>query len=161
MHMLSESARMSSAGEARYRIPVPPPTARIVKVLALDPAADVVVHRLAERAWTGTMFLSKPAADAARPDLLSGRLIASVLDEIASSDLVVMVVAAGADARLAAPLGAACSDRGVTAAACVVGAGSATHEALTGTLAQVRPWSQMVIVASDDGYVEDLLRSLR
>ena len=159
--MLSESARMSSAPESRFRIPEPPPTARIVKVLALDPASDAVVSRLAEQEWTGTIFLLQPAADAADPDLLSGRLITSVFDEIASADLVVMVVAAGADARAAAPIGAACRDRGVTAATCVIGAASASHKALSRTLAHVRPWSQMVIVASNDDYVEDLLRSLR
>jgi hypothetical protein len=38
---------------------------------------------------------------------------------------------------------------------------SATDEALSRTLAQVRPWSLMVVVISDEAYVEDVLRSFR
>ena len=32
-----------------------------------------------------------------------------------------------------------------------------THEALSRTLAQVRPWSLMVVVANEDDYVDDIL----
>jgi len=32
---------------------------------------------------------------------------------------------------------------------------------LSSTLAQVRPWSLMVVIANDHNYVEDLLRSFR
>ena len=43
---LSESARMSSAAEARFRIQSPPPTDRTVKVVDLDTATDADVMRL-------------------------------------------------------------------------------------------------------------------
>ena len=41
--MLSESARMSSAAEARFRIQSPPPTNRAIKVIDLDAASDADV----------------------------------------------------------------------------------------------------------------------
>ena len=44
--MESESARMSSAAEARFRIQSPPPTNRAVKVIDLDVASDADVMRL-------------------------------------------------------------------------------------------------------------------
>src|SRR5262245_28075437 len=44
--MESESARMSSAAEARFRIQSPPPTNRAVKVIDLDMASDADVMRL-------------------------------------------------------------------------------------------------------------------
>ena len=44
--MQSESARMSSAAEARFRIQSPPPTNRAVKVIDLDVASDADVMRL-------------------------------------------------------------------------------------------------------------------
>jgi hypothetical protein len=44
--MQSESARMSSAAEARFRIQSPPPTNRAVKVIDLDVATDADVMRL-------------------------------------------------------------------------------------------------------------------
>jgi len=47
--MDSESARMSSAAEARYRIDYPNSKPRVVKVVALDAASEHVVKRVAER----------------------------------------------------------------------------------------------------------------
>jgi hypothetical protein len=44
--MQSESARMSSAAEARFRIQSPPPTNRAVKVIDLDVASDADVMGL-------------------------------------------------------------------------------------------------------------------
>ncbi len=43
---VSESARMNSAAEARFRIQSPPPTNRVVKVIDLDAATDAEVMRL-------------------------------------------------------------------------------------------------------------------
>lgn len=127
--MLSESARMSSAAEARFRIQTPPPTGRVVKVINFDSASD--------------------------------REVARLVDEVADADLVVMIVAAGNDATAAAVIGEACSARRVMTHAIIVRAGSVTDEALSRTLAQVRPWSLMVVVTNDDDYVEDILRSFR
>lgn len=127
--MLSESARMSSAAEARFRIQAPNPTARVVKVISLDSASD--------------------------------REIARLVEEVPTADLVVMVASAGADAHAAAIIGKACSAQRVMTTTLVVRAGSSTDEALSKTLAQVRPWSLMVVIANDDDYVEDILRSFR
>ena len=44
--MVSESARMSSAAEARFRIQTPPPTNRAVKMIDLDAASDADVMRV-------------------------------------------------------------------------------------------------------------------
>jgi hypothetical protein len=44
--MLSESSRMSSAAEARFRIQSPPPTHRQVRTIDLDAATDAEVIRL-------------------------------------------------------------------------------------------------------------------
>jgi len=74
---------------------------------------------------------------------------------------VVMVVSAGAEPRAAAIIGEACSRSRVMTTAIVVRADSVTDEALSKTLARVRPWSLMVVVASDEAYVEDILRSFR
>jgi hypothetical protein len=127
--MLSESARMNSAAEARFRLQTPASVARVVKVIALDAATD--------------------------------REIATLVEETPSADLVVMVVSAGADAHAAAIIGEACSRNRVMTTALVVRAASASDDALSKTLAQVRPWSLMVVVASDEAYVEEILRSFR
>lgn len=150
--MLSESARMSSATEARFRVPAPASVARIVNVVALEPACDDVLAKLSERSWNGVSFFPASAvADRNR----------ELVETVASGDLVVMVAAAGADASTAALVGRACSDRRVHTAAFVLRNASTSDDELSRTLAQVRPWSLMVVIAGDEGYVEDILRSFR
>jgi len=127
--MQSESARMSSASEARFRIQSPPPTNRAVKVIDLDSATAGDVDRL--------------------------------LGEVEDADLVLMLVSAGGDAQAAAPIGRACSAKRVMTHTVIVRASEATDAALSKTLAQVRPWSLMVVVVNDDDYVDDILRSFR
>ena len=127
--MQSESARMSSASEARFRIQSPPDTNRSVNVIDLDSATDADIQRL--------------SADVDR------------------ADLVLMLVSAGGNAEAAATIGEACSARRVMTHTVIVRAASATDEALSRTLAQVRPWSLMVVVVNDDDYVDDILRSFR
>ena len=127
--MQSESARMSSAAEARFRIQAPPETNRAVKVIDLDSATPGDITRL--------------------------------IAEIDGADLVLMLVSAGGNAEAAATIGEACSARRVMTHTVIVRAASATDEALSKTLAQVRPWSLMVVVVNDDDYVDDILRSFR
>jgi hypothetical protein len=127
--MSSESSRMSSAAEARFRIQAQPPTSRVITVIDLDAASDHEVAR--------------------------------IVDEIPETDLAVMIVAAGHDAHAAAIVGQACSARRVMTHTIIVQAASASDAALARTLAQVRPWSLMVVVVNDDDYVDDVLRSFR
>ncbi len=147
--MLSESARATSGSEARFRVDPGAAVARRVKVVALDSAADRLVSRLAAGSWSNVTFV--PHADVSTRGA----------DDIAASDLVVMLVSAGSDAAAAARIGQACSDMRTHTATFVVRPSLATDEALSRTLAQVRPWSLMVVVVSDEAYVEDVLRSFR
>jgi hypothetical protein len=138
---------MSSASEARFRIQTPPPSRRTIAVIPLDPDSEHLVATLAEGLWRGVTFLPASA-------------VADLVKDVAA-DLVVMVAAAGADAGAAAIIGEACSRRRVPTATCVIRGTSASDAAVSGTLAQVRPWSLMVVIANDDDYIEDLLRSFR
>jgi hypothetical protein len=127
--MQSESTRMSTAAEARFRIQSPPDTNRKVRVIDLDTATN--------------------------------RDVDCLLREIDGADLVLMVVSAGGNAEAAATIGPVCSDWRVMTHAVIVRAESATDEALSKTLAQVRPWSLMVVVVNGRDYVDDILRSFR
>ena len=69
--MLSESARMSSAAEARFRVPAPASVARVVKVVALEPGCDDVLVRLSERSWNGVSFF--PRLSGGQPQPGAGR----------------------------------------------------------------------------------------
>ena len=145
--MPSESARMNSAAEARFRVQAAVSAPRAVAVIALDAPSEVVVARLAEASWNEARFLTASAAN--------------LLDDIETADLVVMVASPGADVQAASIIGAACSARRVMTTALITGAESASAEALSKTLAQLRPWSLMVVVANADEYIEDVLMALR
>src|SRR5207253_489704 len=71
--------------------------------------------------------------------------ITRLLAEVDAADLVLMLVSAGGNAQAAATIGQACSARRVMTHTVIVRAASATDEALARTLAQVRPWSLMVV----------------
>lgn len=166
--MLSESARMSSAAEARFRVQAPNSAPRAIKVIAMDPQSDGVVRRLAEHAWHhATFFTAAGSGDAdARPARegwltdLSGHA-SDLIDEVDHADLVVMVAAPGGRADGASLVGEACSHRRVMTTALVVSAASATDADLAKTLAQLRPWSLMVVIANADDYIADMLMALR
>jgi hypothetical protein len=167
--MQSESARMSSAAEARFRIDAPNSSPRTVKVIALDRPSEDVVKRLAQKQWgrasflTASAFGSTPKSGESFSGWLSdlaGRT-RSMIEEIESADLVVMVAAAGEDAAAASIIGEACSLKRVTTTCLILGGADKSDEALSRTLSQLRPWAVMLVVAAAEEYVEDMLRAMR
>src|SRR5229473_2839637 len=155
--MLSESARMTSAAEARFRVQAPNSTPRAISVIALDVVGEAVVRRLAAGGWRHTTFLttvshrqpgdagnvSHGSTDDALTDL-AGQ-IRNVATEVEAADLVVFVAGPGGHASSAPVIGEACSLRRVMTTGFVVGVSSASEHALSKTLAQLRPWSRMVV----------------
>ena len=63
--MLSESARMTTAEEARFRIDYPNSKPRAIKVIALDPPSEAVVKRLAQGKWQQASFFTSLDFDGA------------------------------------------------------------------------------------------------
>ena len=149
---------MNSAAEARFRVQAPNAGPRAVKAIALDAAGEAVLRRLAGAGWTNATFLTASASDALS-DLAGNRR--NVADEVDTADLVVFVAGPGGEAHGAAIIGAACSRRRVTTTGFLVGVASASDDALSKTLAQLRPWSLMVVIANSDDYIDDMLTALR
>src|SRR5688572_14546497 len=109
--MLTESARMTTAAESKFRINAPNSKPRATKVIALDKRSEEVVKRLAKSSWnkasffTSVHFDSPPQGGAdwsmkAWLNDLAGRA-SKLVDEINTADLVVMVVSAGETAEAA------------------------------------------------------------
>ncbi|HWF86335.1 MAG TPA: hypothetical protein VG222_15855 [Vicinamibacterales bacterium] len=167
--MISESARMSSAAEARFRVQAANARPRATLVIALDVSSEYVVRRLAEAHWTNATFLTAStdnddhaagsAADGWLTDLAGTRR--NVQDEVDAADVVIMVATADGHAEAAAMIGRACSLKRVTTTALIVGSASASDEALSRTLAQLRPWSLMVVIGDDDDYIREMMMALR
>jgi hypothetical protein len=147
MVMPSESARVNSAAEARFRVPGATLAPRAVAIVALDAASEEVVARLAQASWNEARFLTASSSH--------------LLDEVATADLVVMVATPGTEVPIVPAIGAACSARRIMTTALVTGSESAPEEALSRTLAQLRPWSLMVVVVDAEEYIEGVLTALR
>jgi hypothetical protein len=173
--MESESARMSSAAQARFRIDYPNSEPRVTKVVALDEVSERVVKRVAQQAWQRANFFTSLTFDGAgggdRASMqawsmqawlsdLAGRTKALV-DEVASADLVVMVSSAGTGADAASVIGEACAARKVMTMALIIGSEQRSDEDLSKTLAALRPYASMLVIANGDDYVEEMLAALR
>ena len=139
-------------------------------MVALDRPSQLLAERLAEERWHGASFFTASAFSAAPQAVggfsmhawlsdLSGRT-RHLLEEIDGADQVVMIAAAGESVPGAGIIGEACSLKRVATTALVIGGDAASDEALSCTLAQLRPWALMVVVAGSDAYVADMLRAL-
>jgi hypothetical protein len=167
--MLSESARAASAAEARYRVAAPNSRARAVKVIALDDESEVIIKRLAEMPWRGATFLTvlrdPPGAD--QTFSMTGWLrdlaghAKGLLDEIAGADNVVMIAHAGSAPENASIVGEACSLRRVMTTGLIVSAPATPDEMLSRTLAHLRPWALMLVIATGEEYIADMLAALQ
>jgi hypothetical protein len=169
--MQSESARMSSAAEAKFRINRPNSQARAVKVIALDTPSERIVKELAGLPWQRATFLtasafSGPPAKGERFSMggwlndLAGRT-KDLVDEVNTADLVVMVASAGENATAAGLIGEACNVKHVMTTALILGGASASDETLSKILAQLRPHAMMLVISSADEYIKDMLTALR
>ena len=148
--MLTESARMTSAAEARFRVDRPNSQPRAIMVIALDPPSEHVVTALADGAWNRATFVALRTLSQAQLD-----------ERIAGADLVVLVATAGENARGAAVIGQACSAARVYTTGLILGEAASSDEALSQTLAALRPWTLMLVIARSTDYVEDMLRAMR
>lgn len=169
--MESESARMGSAAEARFRVDYPNSSPRGVKVIALDRASEPLVKRAAQRSWQGASFFASLTFEGAPRNAegwsmqawlsdLAGRTKALV-EEVAAADLVVMVSSPGADAQAAAVIGEACAVRKVMTMALIIGSEQHSDDELSKTLAALRPHASMLVIANGDEYIEEMLAALR
>src|SRR5205814_7366687 len=127
--MQSESARMTTSEQARFRINHPNSKPRSVKVVALDGPSEGIVKRLAQGQWQNATFLTAMRFDGAprsgegwnMKDWLSdlaGRT-KDLIDEVATADLMVMVATAGTNAPAAAVIAEACNARKVMTTALI------------------------------------------
>jgi hypothetical protein len=154
---------MSSAAEARDRVQAPNSTPRATKIIALDAASEAVVRRLARGTWKDATFFTAAshgeAGDGALRDLDGHG--SSVTAEVDAADLVILIAGPGGHAQAAALIGQASSLRRVMTTGFVIGITSASESELSKTLAQLRPWSLMVVIASSDDYIDDMMTALR
>ena len=167
MAMISESARASSAAEARFRIDAPNARPRQTWVVALDPAAERVMQRIARNPWNGARFFSvaatKPASHSLSDIVIditlrnAGGTGQPPTEVLTSADAIVMIATAGTGAEAASLIGRACSALGIMATGLVVAGPGDTER----TLQSLRPHASMIVVASGAEYLTEMLSALR
>jgi hypothetical protein len=167
--MQSESTRATSRYESHFRIDAPNARSRSVKVIALDRRSETLTRNLARSSWNDASFLTAFAVD---PDRETDGNFAGWLNDIAgrakdlgeeirSTDFVLMIGTAIQDGKAISLIGEICSVNRVTTIALVVDEPGASREAVSRTIAMLRPWALMLVVASSEDYVADMLGALR
>jgi hypothetical protein len=146
----SESARVMTAKESRYRITAPNSLPRAVRIVALDARSDGIIADLVPLPWGNARFFRSPHVGTTE--------FAHAID---GADLLVMIATAGADARAATTIGPACRRLRVTTTAVVVADPGVAQPALAATLARLRPHTSMLVTTSSAGYIADMLTALR
>lgn len=159
---------MSTAAELRFRVQAPNSQGRVTTIVALDAASEDFVRRLSQERWNHATFLKAPLADSPDDPLVDDGWLTTlddrrtrVREEINASDQVIMVATPGGYADSAALIGRACSRKRVTTTALIVGATGASDADISKTLAQLRPWSLMVVFVSSEDFVTDMMTALR
>ena len=171
--MLSESARMSSAQELDYRVQYPNSKPRAVKVIAVDKVSADIVDEVSRKTWHGAMFFtslsfaakgnpSETGATSLQAWLsdLAGRTM-DLVAEVASSDFVVVITAAGEDARSISVIADACNLHNKSLLGLVIPQEGTSEEQVSTSLHHLRPYTRMLVVASGVDYVEAMLMALR
>ncbi len=155
--MVSESARATSAAEARFRIARPNARPRAVAVVALDETSARLAQELAAQDWSRIAFYAMTTHGDLRP--LDGEPV-DVDTLLARVEIVQMLICAGAYNESARRLGDACLARGVKTSGIVVDEGNAGGSGLTRSLEGLRAsvMTLSVLGAADD--VPDVLQAL-
>lgn len=168
---LSESARVTTAEEARFRIAYPNSRPRTSRVIALDEASFELLRRLQDHEWNNAHFLrfiaTRPmtepfqmlSMDAELEDLTGRRV--GMIEEIGEADVTVMVISAGAPADAAEAIGNACFVRNRLTTGLVLAPEGTDKAGLTLTLKAMRPFAAMLVVSSGAEYIDAMLSALR
>ena len=171
--MQSESARMSTAHEASFRVQYPNSKPRSIKIIALDPSGARVLHDVARETWNGAVFFTSVSFSAvgAPGDSngttlhawlgdLAGRTM-ELISEVATSDYIVVIASSGSDARAISVIADACAAHHKSILALLLPKKGASDADVTQSLIQLRPYASMLVVANDADYVTAMLTALR
>ncbi len=168
---MSESARFSTAEEARFRIGYPNSRPRKSRIIALDAESLEALRDLAGQTWNDAHFLryveARPVSDrlhmlpvdAVLEDFDGNRV--TLVDEVADADVIVMVTTAGAVAEAAEVIGNACFVRNKLPTGLVLSAPEVPYEVLSRTLINMRPFAAMLVISNGAEYVSEMLSALR
>jgi hypothetical protein len=154
--LLGSCGRAATAAESRFRVQYPNSKPRASRVVALDDGAEQILDVIAGDDWNGARFFRFDSE--ARGTLRSigpDTDVVSIESQLADADVFVLVsTAEGLDG--AEMIGDACRDRGIMTAGIALNGGEAGPSVMV-----LRPYSSVLVVASDSGYLTEMLTALR
>jgi phage FluMu protein gp41 len=165
----SESVRATTREESEFRISAPNSTPRNILVVALETGAARLLSGIAKEEWRRASFRSSVwlEADGHQDstelkewfDVVAGHA-EDLADEIAASDIVVMVTTAGDPTTGASVIGEACVARSVKTSGIIIQRPTTSREILTQSLRDLRPWTQTISVIGESDMVVDMIHAL-
>jgi len=165
--LLSESARVTTAQEAKFRIQYPNSKPRAVKVIALDTQSAKLVDEVSTLPWNGAAFFKSLSFDAAKGTNVKAWLndlagqTADLATEVANADCVVVISGAGQDAHSVSLIAELCTQHHKTLVALVVPQDATRDEEIDASLRILRPHAKMLVIAHGRDYIEAMLTALR
>lgn len=153
----SSCARAATAAEARFRIQRPVAPARAPRIIALDDGAAEIVRRTAKLPWANARFYTCESTGGTVTLRGVGGRPATLADELASADVVVMIATDDDGSDCAYTIGKACWQRSVMTAGLVVSDDDAADRAV----AALRPHARVLLPGADESDVVELLTALR
>ena len=155
--MVSDSARATTAAEARFRIKAPNPGPRAMAVIALDDATARLAAELATLPWSRIAFYVLSAAGDLR--MLDGARVErdAVLGGV---EIVQMLLTAGDISEQARQFGDMCLARGVKTSGLVIDEGNVGGPELTRSLQGLRASVMTLSVVGAASDVNEVLQSL-
>lgn len=168
--MQSESVRMTTAEEYRFRVQYPNSQPRRSLVIVLDEASRHVLPSVAGLPWNGARFFSFAGTEPVSSELEHFPVEAllsteqgervRLTDEIKTADVVVMITSAGESAEAAAAIGNIAFVNNVMTTGLILTGGHESDDA-SGTLRNMRPYAAMLVVATGEDYIPAMLAALR
>jgi hypothetical protein len=170
--MQSETARVTTARESSYRVQYPNSTRRDVKVVALDALSASLVDEVSREPWNGAKFFTSLSFSTDSAPGTTGEGLKAwlkdlagaandLVEEVASSDFVVVVTSAGEDARAVSLIADACALHNKSLVALVVPGPETTDAQISDSMTHLRPFARMLVIASGADYISAMLTALR
>ena len=170
--MQSETARVTTARESSYRVQYPNSKRRDVKVVALDSSSAKLVDEVSREHWNGAQVCTSLSGSAdSEPGATGDGLKAwlkdlagaanDLVEEVASSDFVVVVTSAGEDARAVSLIADACALHHKSLVALVVPGPETSDAEISASMTHLRPFARMLVIASGADYISAMLTALR
>jgi len=165
--MLGGCTRAASRAEAAFRVEYPNSLTRTSRIFALDARAAEAMYAITEDPWNNAHFLTVSAGPVGHHTAATDLPLshpdgtrADLLDEVDGADVVVLLAASGDSEGAAGVIARECSSRGITCAGLALARGQIPAE-IDRVVNAMRPFTRVLVVASDDDYIPAMLTGLR